>query len=128
MKKINLVLISVLIMLLSACSGDDFKNTVTEWDCTVLCAEASTDNTYIITYSEQKISAKNGRVTIQNPNDFVVVVHLSGGEAAERTCKIAPGETALLSELENDVDYTVGVHAEVTSGTKIELMAYAGKR
>ena len=126
-KQICFVLISVFILMLCACSDAAYEEPVINWDCTVSCVEASGDESYIITYSNQKISSKTGTFTIQNPNDFTIVVHLSNGSVEERVCRIAPGGTELLSEVEKDSVYTVGSHAEVEAGTEIKLKIHDGE-
>ena len=40
------------------------------------CTEKSTSAQYVITYSNVKVSSKTGTLTIQNRNDFEIVVHL----------------------------------------------------
>ncbi|MGN0251660.1 MAG: hypothetical protein ACI4EH_09925 [Oliverpabstia sp.] len=52
---------------------------ITQWDCSVSCAESSDE--YVITYSDVKVISQTGALTIQNRNDFDIVVHLlSAGE------------------------------------------------
>ena len=126
-KQMGFVLISVFVLMLCACSDVTYEEPVTNWDCTVSCAEASGDESYIITYSGQKISSKTGTFTIHNPNDFAIAVHLSGENVEERVCRIAPGGTEILSEVEKDSAYTVGSHAEVEAGTEIKLKIHDGE-
>ena len=47
-----------------------------QWDCSVTCTEESTSAKYVITYSDVKVLSKTGTLTIQNKNDFDIVVHL----------------------------------------------------
>ena len=47
-----------------------------QWDCSVTCTEESTSAKYVITYSDVKVLSKTGTLTIQNKNDFDILVHL----------------------------------------------------
>ena len=52
-------------------------NAAIQWDCSVTCAEESTPDSYVITYSDaKKFLSKTGVLTVQNRNDFDVIVHL----------------------------------------------------
>ena len=73
-----------------------------QWDCSVSCTEKSTSAQYVITYSNVKVSSKTGTLTIQNRNDFEIVVH-------------------------TDKEYTVGIHADVDAATNIKVIVYDGK-
>ena len=46
------------------------------WECSVVCAEKSTPDSYVITYSDAKILSNTGVLTVQNRNDFDITVHL----------------------------------------------------
>ena len=48
----------------------------TQWECSVVCAEKSTPDSYVITYSDVKILSNTGVLTVQNRNDFDITVHL----------------------------------------------------
>ena len=48
----------------------------TQWECSVVCAEKSTPDSYVITYSDAKILSNTGVLTVQNRNDFDITVHL----------------------------------------------------
>ena len=47
----------------------------TQWECSVVCAEKSTPDSYVITYSDAKILSNTGVLTVQNRNDFDITVH-----------------------------------------------------
>lgn len=98
------------------------------WDCSVYCAEDSGDETYVITYSNSTIISQTGVLSFQNRNDFDVVVHLLANDQEERTVEIAAGGISVLYQINKNVDFTVGIHADVTEGTEIKLMVYDGEK
>ena len=58
MKKfLSILLIVPLIFSLVACSKQNEE--LSKWDCSVSCAEESTENNYVVTYSNEKIVSKN---------------------------------------------------------------------
>lgn len=107
-----------------------------QWDCSVSCTEKSTSAQYVITYSNVKVSSKTGTLTIQNRNDFEIVVHLlCEGEVVHLLCE---GEQEIVSgnisaggcySFANvtDKEYTVGIHADVDAATNIKVIVYDGK-
>ena len=66
-------------------------------------------------------------LSLQNQNDFDIVVHLLTNGQQERTAEIPAGGVSILYELIEGVEYTVGTHADVPEGTEIFLMVYEGK-
>ena len=80
-------------------------NAAIQWDCSVTCAEESTPDSYVITYSDAKILSKTGVLTVQNRNDFDIIVFLNV----------------------TDEEYTVGIHADVDENTDIKVFVYDGK-
>lgn len=92
MKKFLLVLLMIpIIFSLVACSKQNEE--LSKWDCSVSCAEESTENNYVVTYSNEKIVSKTGLLSIQNRNDFDIVVslHQTSGEE-EKTVEIKANE------------------------------------
>ena len=75
---ISIVAISIMIMFSIYKSSEDCRkaNAAIQWDCSVTCAEESTPDSYVITYSDAKISSKTGVLTVQNRNDFDIIVYL----------------------------------------------------
>jgi len=98
-----------------------------KWDCTVHCAKESGENSYVITYSEKEILADTGRITFQNRNMFAITVHLIGKGKEAFVSEIAPGGNVVFMQADPEVNYTVGIHAEVEEGTELSLMVYDGE-
>ena len=73
---ISIVAISTMIMFSIYKSSEACRkaNAAIQWDCSVTCAEESTPDSYVITYSDAKISSKTGVLTVQNRNDFDIIV------------------------------------------------------
>ena len=98
----------------------------TKWDCSVICAEASTPDHYVINYSDVKVSSQTGTLTFQNRNDFDIVVHiLREGETEVVSDQIPAGGCYSLLKV-NDKPCTIGVHADVDVNTEIKLFVYDG--
>lgn len=96
------------------------------WDCSVTCMEASTPEKYVINYADSKVISKTGALTIQNRNDFDIVVHLlCEGESVSD--KIASGGCYTFLQVATDKEYTVGIHADVDIKTEIKVSVYDGK-
>lgn len=128
MKKfLSILLIVPLIFSLFACSKQNEK--LSKWDCSVSCAEESTENNYVVTYSNEKIVSKTGLLTIQNRNDFDIAVslHQTSGEEEEKTVEIKANGVTILHNIEKNKDYTLGCHADVKEGTEIKIMVYDGE-
>ena len=93
-----------------------------QWDCSVSCTEKSTSAQYVITYSNVKVSSKTGTLTIQNRNDFEIVVHLlCEGEREIVSGNISAGGCYSFANV-TDKEYTVGIHADVDAATNIKVM------
>lgn len=113
----------LLLLSLSACSKQELK----QWDCTVVCAGQSNDDSYIVSYSEEEILSDTGELTFQNQNDFDIVVHLlEDGE--ETTLEVGAHEVTICYQIHKETVYTVGCHADVEEGMKIKLMVYDSGR
>lgn len=127
--KNRLFLISMLFfaLLFNGCSKNNDLEKKTKWDCSVFCAEESKDNSYIITYSSEEVVCTTGTLLIQNRNDFDIIVHLSTNNEDERVEKIMAGATSVLYQIEQDVVYKVGCHADVDENTEIKCMLYDGE-
>lgn len=115
-------------LLLYGCSNPEQAEVADKWDCTVACAEESTEASYVITYSEEEILSNTGTLTFQNQNDFQITVHLIGEGQEEYTCEIQAGGNVAYLQPAKDVTYKVGIHADVEEGTELKLMVYDGKR
>lgn len=110
----------------SSSSSSDMK-----WDCSVTCAEKSSDDSYIITYSNEKIIPSSSVLTFQNQNDFDIKVYINGnisGEDTGESFEISAGGIFVAYQLKKNTVYTLGCHADVAKGTLIKLMVYDGKR
>ena len=77
---ISIVAISTMIMFSRYNSSEACRkaNAAIQWDCSVTCAEESTPDSYVITYSDAKILSKTGVLTVQNrlQNNPTVSRHL----------------------------------------------------
>ena len=71
---ITIVAISTMIMFSRYNSSEACRkaNAAIQWDCSVTCAEESTPDSYVITYSDAKILSKTGVLTVQNRNVFAL--------------------------------------------------------
>lgn len=98
-----------------------------QWDCSVTCAEKSVNDEYVITYSDVWVTSKTGTLTIQNRNDFDIVVHLlCEGEQEIVSDAIPAGGSYSFLKI-TDKEYTVGVHADVNENTEIQVFVYDSK-
>lgn len=116
--------LTVLLLALSGCAAS--KKAPAKWDCTVTCMETSTEEAYVITYSDQELRSSTGTLSFQNPSDFPVVVHLLTAGEQEQVFDIQPGGAGAFLLAKTDSVYTVGLHADVPKGTEIPFTAYDG--
>ena len=82
----------------------------------------------VTTYSDVKVASKTGTLTIQNRNNFDIVVHLLSEGEQERVSDNIPvgGCHSFLGT--TDKEYTVGVHADVNESTEIKVFVYDGEK
>lgn len=121
------VLICVIPLMLLGCSKAEQAADESQWDCSVVCAEESADDSYVITYSGKTVVSNTGILTLQNRNDFEIVVHLSCDGQEEQIFEIQPGGLTVFHQAVKNTAYTVGIHAEVEEGTQVKLMVYDGE-
>ena len=136
-KKTKIVLVSICVLVaiigiaLYAFMSSEFyrkEKAPTAWDFSVTCAEESTPNNYVINYTDSKVISKTGVLTIQNRNDFDIVVHLlCEGEPEIVSDKISSGGCYSFLQVAADKEYTVGIHAAVDTKTEIKVFVYDGK-
>ena len=76
---VSVFAVAAIIIISAYRSSESYKKAkaTIQWDCSVSCTEKSTSAQYVITYSNVKVSSKTGTLTIQNRNDFEIVVHCS---------------------------------------------------
>ena len=124
---ISIVAISIMIMFSIYKSSEDCRkaNAAIQWDCSVTCAEESTPDSYVITYSDAKILSKTGVLTVQNRNDFDVHLLCEGKQELVSGSIPAGGCYSFLNV--TDKEYTVGIHADVGENTDIKVFVYDGK-
>jgi len=122
------ILISVFSLILCSCTRieDMREDEMCGWDCTVSCEQTSTPDSYIITYSDVIFSADTVLFIIQNQNDFDVKVHLFANRENEEVIDVAAGGVSVLSQLDKEAEYNLGIHADVEEGTQIRVMVYDG--
>lgn len=97
------------------------------WDCSVTCAEKSADDEYVITYSEVRVAPMTGMLTIQNRNDFDIVVHLLCESEQEIVSDNIPAGGCCSFMKVTNKEYTIGIHADVDENTDINVFVYDGK-
>lgn len=135
-KKIAIVLSAVaLLAIIGALTFSAYRsseayrkgNASIRWDCSVVCAEKSADDEYVITYSDVRVTSKTGTLTIQNRNDFDIVVHLLCEGEQEIVSDAIPAGGCYTFLKTTDKEYTVGVHADVDENTEIQVFVYDSK-
>ena len=120
-KKVTIVLVIISIVAISTMiMFSTYKSSVT-------CAEESTPDSYVITYSDAKILSKTGVLTVQNRNDFDVIVHLLCEGKQELVSGSIPAGGCYSFLNVTDKEYTVGIHADVGENTDIKVFVYDGK-
>lgn len=97
---------------------------INEWQFSTKCAVASSEDKYVITYCDEKITCSTGLLTIENKNNFDITVHLSNGENAEIGLDIPQNTSVAFALGESKTEYTVGVHADVKEDTEINFIVY----
>ena len=128
MKKwLCIIMLCVFALAMCACSKFTDVEDIEKWDCTVMCAEKSDADSYVITYSDEEIISSSGVLSFQNRNEFDIVVHLLTNGKEEQTLEIRAGGIAILYQVEKETVYTVGCYADVEEGTEIKLMVYDGE-
>ena len=99
-----------------------------KWLFAVACPMASGEESYVISYDEgQTVRSDTGILTMQNPNDFAVTVHLSCNGQEEQVFEIQPGGVTVFRMAVKQAEYTVGIHADVAENTQIQLAVYDGE-
>ena len=97
---ITIVAISTMIMFSIYNSLEAYRkaNAAILWDCSVTCAEESTPDSYVITYSDAKILSKTGVLTVQNRNDLILLCICSAKETGTRVWQYSCGWLLFFSE------------------------------
>ena len=116
---------AVAVVCLLALCGCSKTEEETQWDCSLHCAAESTEDAYVITWSEAEVTAKTGVLTFQNRNDFPVTVHLGAGKDVFIE-EIQPGGVCTWLQADQETVYTVGLYADVEENTEISFMVYDG--
>ena len=128
-KKITglIILMCAFSILLCSCSNLKHVEKTDKWDCSVTCAQTSTPDSYIITYSDEIIVTSTGVLTIQNKNNFDIKVHLLADREEGEVLDVGAGGITVQYQLDKDAEYTVGIHADVEEGTEIKVIVYDGE-
>ena len=92
------------------------REIVNSWDCTVTYAEGASNDTYVITYCDEKIISTTGILTLENGNDFGIIVYLKS-DGYERIESVDAGSKMVLYNLDKEAEYTVGFHSSVIKGS-----------
>lgn len=124
---IGILAISTMIIFSTYKSSEAYRKAKTQWECSVVCAEKSTPDSYVITYSDAKILSNTGVLTVQNRNDFDITVHLLCEGKQELVSDSIPAGGCYSFQNVTDKEYTVGIHAEVDENTDIKAFVYDGK-
>ncbi len=125
---IGILAISTMIIFSTYKSSEAYRKAKakTQWECSVVCAEKSTPDSYVITYSDAKILSNTGVLTVQNRNDFDITVHLLCEGKQELVSDSIPAGGCYSFQNVTDKEYTVGIHAEVDENTDIKAFVYDG--
>ena len=118
----------ILILSLAACSNKHENPQISKWDCSVNCAEQSTSDEYVITYSDDKLTSQTGALTFHNGNEFEITIHLLNNGEEERIETIPADSSTCLKQIKENTEYTIGIHADVPEDTSIKLTAYDGEK
>ena len=121
-----IILLFAFSLILCSCTQLEDTEEIYGWDCSVTCEQTSTPDSYIITYSKVTFAADTGTLTIQNQNDFDIIVHLFANRANDEMIDIEAGGVTVLYQLDKEAEYTMGIHADVEEGTDIKVMVYDG--
>lgn len=122
-----IILMCTFSMLACSCSRLKHVEELDKWDCTVTCAQTSTPDSYIITYSDEIIVTSTGVLTIQNQNDFDIKVHLLADREKGEVLEVGAGGITVQYQLDKKAEYSLGIHADVEEGTEIKVMVYDGE-
>lgn len=122
-----IILMCTFSVLVCSCSRLKHVEEVDKWDCTVICAQTSTPDSYIITYSDEIIVTSTGVLTIQNQNDFDIKVHLLADREKGEVLEVGAGGITVQYQLDKKAEYSLGIHADVEEGTEIKVMVYDGE-
>jgi len=63
-------------------------------------------------------------LTIENPNDFDISVHLLSSNKGEIVLDVLRNTSTAFALTADSAEYTVGVHADVKEDTEINLIVY----
>ena len=122
-----IILMCAFSILVCSCSRLKHVEELDKWDCTVTCAQTSTPDSYIITYSDEIIVTSTGVLTIQNQNDFDIKVHLLADREKGEVLEVGAGGITVQYQLDKKAEYSLGIHADVEEGTEIKVMVYDGE-
>lgn len=125
-KLLCFMLVTICTISLCSCSKSANIEDIKTWDCTVTCAEKSSDNAYVISYSEEEIVSTKGVLILENRNDFDIIVHLFA-DGKERVEEMPANGVTVLYQISKDTVYTLGCHADVSEGIEIKLYVYDGE-
>ena len=125
-KLLYLIISTICIISLCACSQSTNNKVVNSWDCGVICSKKASDDIYSLVYSNEKIISVTGVLTLENKNDFDIIVHLIA-DGNERVQKITANGVVTLFQIATDVEYTIGYYADAPEGTEIKLSVYDGE-
>ena len=126
---ISIVAISTMIIFSTYKSSEAYRKAKakTKWECSVVCAEKSTPDSYVITYSDAKILSNTGVLTVQNRNDFDITVHLLCEGKQELVSDSIPAGGCYSFQNVTDKEYMAGIHADVDKNTDMKVFIYDGK-
>jgi len=115
-------------LILCGCARLKHVEELTKWDCSVPCVEESTEDSFVINYSDVKFASSTGVLTFQNRNDFDIIVYLLNNRREhDRVIEVGAGGCSVHYDIDKNTEFTVGIHADVEEDTEIKLMVYDGE-
>lgn len=96
-----------------------------KWDCSVV---VPVEDPTCIVFVNERLQTNSGSLSFQNRNQFPVHLYLykNGFGELVTEAEMQPGGAFAFLQVEADVEYTVGFHADQPEGTAVTIMAYDG--
>ena len=111
---------------LSGCHRNTQAEKGQKFDCSVVNVNVEEEGNVIV-YSKAEMQTNTGKLIFQNRNDFPVHFCLYDEEQhVVLEDDIPIGGCTSYEQVDPDIKYTVGLHADVADGTEINVMAYDG--
>lgn len=107
-------------VLLSGCSAKALSDSGKRWKCTVKIPANSKE----IVLSDEIIQTDTGELSLQNQTgeDIIWYLYEDGGEEASYVRELAEGGAATQYQLEKDVDYRIGIQADIAEEKELTVV------